>query len=249
MEEVDERASELESLRSERDRLVRSQRLRDETVALIVHDMKNPLSGVISNAEYLITTSGMNPDQSECAHDILVAARRLHRLVMSLLDVNLRECGLLEPSITRLNLAQLVAECVHDSAPALQEKALRCEVSGIESPIVVAADRDMLARLIANLIENAAHASPPGSSISVELSKHARGVQLRVTDSGPALAPAYRAELFDTTLPADEALRRARKGRGLGLTSCRVIAEAHGGRIGAEEGEHGGSSIWFELPS
>jgi signal transduction histidine kinase len=248
MDEVEERASELESLRCERDRLVRSQQLRDETAALVVHDMKNPLSGVISNAEYLITTSGLDTDQSECARDILIAARRLHRLVMSLLDVNLREHGLLEPSITKLNLAELVAECVHDSAPTLQEKALRCALTGTESPIPLAADRDMLSRLVGNLIDNAARASPQGSAISVALSRRAQGVELRVTDSGPSLAPDYRAQLFDVTLPADEALRRARKGRGLGLTSCRAIAEAHGGRIGASDSEQGGSSIWVELP-
>jgi two-component system sensor histidine kinase/response regulator len=246
---TDELARERERIRAERDAAVLEQRLRDETIALVVHDMKNPLAGVISNAEYLVTSKGLGADQQECAQDIMAASRRLHRLVMSLLDVNLREHGVLTPALANVDLSELIRQARHQCAPALVDKSLACVVVGTEAPHRVQGDGDMLARLVANLIDNAARSSPHGSEIRIELERQSAGVELCVTDHGPRFGPEYRARMFDAYLPADDALRRLRKTRGLGLASCRAIAEAHGGSIRCEDAVPEGSMLCVQLPA
>ncbi|HKP57132.1 MAG TPA: ATP-binding protein [Polyangiales bacterium] len=243
-----EQAAEHERTRSERDALMRAQHLREETIALVVHDMKNPLAGVLSNAEYMVGSRGLTADQKDCAQDILSASRRLHRLVMSLLDVNLHEHGELTPALGPVDLAEVVRKSVHHSAASMVDKRLHCTISGDEGPLPMRADRDMLMRLLGNLLDNAARSSPHGADICIELGRRGETLDVRVVDRGPRLPSEYRAQIFENYVPGDEALRRARKGRGLGLASCRAIALAHGGSIRVEEAEHGTQFV-VQLPA
>jgi signal transduction histidine kinase len=245
---AEELTHEREQVRAEREAARVAQRLRDETIAFVVHDMKNPLAGVISNAEYLVSSKGLSGDQQDCAQDIMAASRRLHRLVMSLLDVNLREHGVLTPSLANVDLAELIAQAQHQCAVSLSDKSLACVVIAAETPLRMHGDRDMLARLLANLIDNAARSSPHGGEIRIAVDRHDDQVELSVTDHGPRFSPDYRARMFDPYLPADDALRRVRKTRGLGLASCRAIAEAHGGSIRCDDAVPEGSTFCVQLP-
>lgn len=245
---AEELTRERDRLRQERDAAHAAQRLRDETIGLVVHDMKNPLAGVISNAEFLVNSKGMTTDQYDCAQDIMGASRRLHRLVMSLLDVNLREHGVLRPALQTVDVSELVRQVHQESILSIADKSLRCVIRGVETAQTLSADRDMISRLIANLFDNAARSSPHGSEIGICVERKPDALEIRVTDRGPRVNPEYRARMFDAYLPADDALRRARKSRGLGLASCRAIAEAHGGSIRCEDAEPEGSSLCVELP-
>ena len=244
-----EQAAQHERTRSELDALMRAQHLREETIALVVHDMKNPLAGVLSNAEYLVGSKGLNPDQNDCAQDILSASRRLHRLVMSLLDVNLHEHGELMPAFGAVDLAEVVKKSLHHCAPTMVDKRLRCTVGGSSGALPLRADRDMLMRLLGNLLDNAARSSPHSAEIAIEIGQQGESIELKVTDRGPRLPIDYRAQIFSTYLPGDEALRRARKGRGLGLASCRAIVEAHGGTIRVEDAVEQGTQFVVQLPA
>jgi signal transduction histidine kinase len=244
----DELAAERDHIRAERDAALVAQRLRDETIALVVHDMKNPLAGVISNAEYLVNSKGITGDQMDCAQDIMAASRRLHRLVMSLLDVNLREHGVLTPALENVEVSALIEQVIHHCELSLSDKALRCVVTGAEPPLRVLVDRDMLSRLLANLIDNAARSSVQGAEIRIEVERSTEAIELRVTDRGPRVSADYRAHMFEAYLPADETVRRARKTRGLGLASCRAIAEAHGGSIQCEDAKPEGTTVCVRLP-
>lgn len=241
---------ELGDMREQRDDLRRAQRLRDETLALLVHDMKNPLAGVLSNAEYLITSEGLTQDQNDCARDILSASRRLHRMLLSLLDVNLREHGMLVPALTRVDLSALAHKAVDQNAPNLPDKALECQLSGASAPLPMLGDRDMLVRLFANLLDNASASAPHGSAIAIALAVPQLGqVEIKVSDRGAPPADDARAQLFEAYVAPEEAQRRARKGRGLGLASCRAIAEAHGGSIQLEDLPGEGTFIRVLLPT
>jgi two-component system sensor histidine kinase/response regulator len=245
---AEELMRERDRMQAERDALLAAQRLRDETIALVVHDMKNPLAGVISNAEYLVNTKGLSGDEKDCAQDIMAASRRLHRLVLSLLDVNLREHGVLSPSLQTVEISELVQSVLQHCAPTISDKALDCVVTGVEAPLRLLVDRDMLARLLANLVDNAARSSAHGGRISIAVECPGDSIELRVTDRGARFSAEYRAHVFDAYLPADEALKRARKVRGLGLASCRAIAEAHGGSIHCEDAAPEGTTFFVRLP-
>jgi signal transduction histidine kinase len=241
-----ERASEL--IRLQRDELVRLQRQREENIALLVHDMKNPLAGVLSNAEFLMSSGGLDPDQGECAYDILSASLRLHRMVMSLLDVSQSEHGVLRPAPVALDLNELVMSIRAQCAPKLRDKSLTLTVVLPPEPIRIEADRDMLMRLLANLLDNAMRHAPSNSSIGLEVHVEPDAIELRVSDAGPSIPEAERLELFESYVQLRDTAARLRARRGLGLSSSRAVVQAHGGRIWVEDCAGEGATFCVRLP-
>jgi signal transduction histidine kinase len=224
-----------ERLRVERDELARIQRRREENIALLVHDMKNPLSGVLSNAEYLANSPELGPESVECAEDILQAGRRLNRMLLSLLDVCQSEYGTLQPAPSLLDLRELVAEASTLSSARLRDKGLQLLVGLPSAPVELLADHDMLLRLITNLLECAARVAPSNSQIELRVSDSPDRIELRVSDAGANVAAADRAQLFDGHAGQTPWETTPRGRRGLGLSSCRILAEAHGGKIWLED--------------
>jgi signal transduction histidine kinase len=242
------REREADALRRQRDELLLLSHQREENIALLVHDMKNPLAGVLSNAEFLVTSSGLAQDQQDCTHDIMFAARRLHRMVMSMLDVSQSEHGVLQPSAAHLDLTELVTAVRLQCAPKLREKSLTLTVVLPPDPVELEVDRDMLTRLLANLLDNAVRHAPVGTSISLELQADGSTVDLRVSDSGPSVPVAERSNVFESYLHGTDSAPRIRPRRGLGLSSSRAVAEAHGGRIWVEDNPAEGATFCVRLP-
>jgi two-component system, sensor histidine kinase and response regulator len=239
---------ETEALRRQREELQLLSRQREENIALLVHDMKNPLAGVLNNAEYIATSSGLGKDQLDCTQDIMFAARRLHRMVMSMLDVSQSEHGVLQPSAAHLDLSELVTAVRLQCAPRLREKSLTLTVVLPPDPVELEVDRDMLTRLLANLLDNAVRHAPVGTSISLEVQAEGSAVDLRVSDSGPSVPAAERNNVFESYVRRSEAAPRVRVRRGLGLSSSRAVAEAHGGRIWVEDNPAEGATFCVRLP-
>jgi len=241
-----ERASEL--VRLQRDELILLQRRREENIALLVHDMKNPLAGVLSNAEFMVTSSDLDADQRECASDILSASRRLHRMVMSLLDVSQSEHGVLRPATVSLELTELVMSVRSQCAPKLRDKSLTLTVVLPPEPIAIEADRDMLMRLLANLLDNALRYAPPNTSVGLEVHADRDAIELRVSDAGPSIPEAERLQVFESYVQLQDSAARLRARRGLGLSSSRAVVEAHGGRIWVEDCAREGATFCVRLP-
>jgi two-component system, sensor histidine kinase and response regulator len=234
--------------RLQRDALVHPQRQREETIALLVHDMRNPLAGVLSNADFLASSSGLDAEQSECALDILHASRRLHRMVVSLLDVSRSEFGALRPLLGPVELHALLHDARAFWAARLRDKSLTLNLRLPDEPVRLHADGDMLLRLLANLVESAARAAPAGSQIALEARVGEGLVELRVSDTGDSVSAAERARLFDSYVQVSQPEKRSRGRSSLGLSSCRVLVEAHGGRIWLDEQSSPGATICVSLP-
>jgi signal transduction histidine kinase len=115
---------------------------------------------------------------------------------------------------------------------------------------VVSADREILRRVLENLLDNSQKYAPTGGTIAVSARVVERGcVELSVTDDGPGIPPAHRERVFEKYFRVEEqAAAHARTSRGLGLTFCRVAVEAHGGRIRVEDGRPGGARFVITLP-
>jgi signal transduction histidine kinase len=231
------------------DELLQAQRQREQTLSLLIHDMKNPLSGVISNVEYLRSAvsevSAIDPELPSCAMDILQGSRRLYRMVQSLLDLNQSEDGLLPVNVQRVEVRDLL-DTAHSTCRArLRDKEMKLVVSCPEQPLTLQADHDMLVRLLANLLDNAISATPHSGTIELSAVEKPGMIELRVTDQGPSLPASERARLQQESLPQ---LRNTRARRGLGLRACRVLAEAHGGKISLEEHAPRGATVCVQLP-
>jgi signal transduction histidine kinase len=236
------------ALRSQRDELLRQQRRREETTALLVHDMKNPLAGVISNAEFLMSAPELDAEQRECAQDIVQASRRLHRMVLSVLDISHSQHGALEPRPTRLEVSELLRETERLCWLRLRDKDLTLTMQLAAERAFIDGDRDMLLRLLANLLDNAIRAAPIGSMIALCMTNEPSWIELSISDHGPRISEHDCALLFEHYAIGTLQDPRSRPRRNLGLRACRVLAEAHGGQVWAEQRAEQGATLCVRLP-
>ncbi len=239
-----------ETLDSEKGRLEELLRLREELADMIVHDLRNPL-GVILGGLSLLQLA-CREDQSEYAASVVGtmerAAERMQRLVETLLDIaQLEEKGI-PLQRTPLNLGKLVRETVAEelSLAEVSGVALESQVPMDLAPVL--ADRDMLQRVLINLLDNGLKFTPRGGRVWVTAEPRGEDLRVEVVDNGPGIPPRERERIFEkfTQVRGREGTRR---GSGLGLAFCRMVMEAHGGRIWVEEGPDGvGSRFVLTLP-
>lgn len=237
------------ALREQRDALARAQRQKDDLASFIVHDLKNPLTGVLANAQF-IEQVVTDPRAKESASDIARSARTLNRMVLDLLDVAQSDDGALRPRLRALDPNEVVAEAQAHMTAGLTIRGQTLRVAVEPSLGAVEADPGLVLRVLENLIDNASRYAPRGSDLAIVARACPEGVEFRVEDHGPGVPPEQREAVFERYRRldghGDEVTLRA--GRGLGLAFCRVAVSVHGGRIWVEPNEPAGSAFCFVLP-
>jgi signal transduction histidine kinase len=234
-------------IRSQRDALLQAQRQKEELSALVVHDLKNPLTGILVNARYLQADPAFTGDTHEALRDIVTSAEVMHRMVMNLLDISRSEDGTLVPRLDALELDELVEVTCATVRRRLEERRLELQLA-LEVR-TIRADRDLLQRLLENLLDNAIKYTPPGGAVRIETGLRDDGlVSIRVIDTGTGIPPESREQIFQKYARLEGSAEVARTSRGLGLAFCRLAAEAHGGRIWVEDQPPVGTAFCVLLP-
>jgi PAS domain S-box-containing protein len=245
-----QKAAELElqrSLASERSARLEAEKathLRDEVLAILAHDLRNPINTILSAASLLAHTS---EDGSIMKPLVVIerATRGMERLVNDLLDIARIEAGnfVLRTDVT--DIAALIREAVELFEPqALAgNTALRVLVDEDLPPIRV--DKDRVQQVLANLLSNALKFTHAGTTITARATRYDGGVHVSIKDSGVGIPAEHLEHVFDRFWQAD---RSSRSGAGLGLAICKAIVEAHGGRIWAASAVGRGTTIHFEIP-
>jgi signal transduction histidine kinase len=233
-------------LTEQNDRLREADRLKDEFVALISHDLRTPLTSITGYVELAL--------EDELADDVRgylqVVARnadRLLALVNDLLFVARLQAGELSLEPDDIELAEVVREAVHAMEPRAAAKriTLTCALDAVPS---VHADRGRVQQVLDNLVSNALKFTPEGGTVHVSLARNSGSVQIEVTDSGIGIGAQDQRRLFERFFRAESAVERQLPGTGLGLYISRVIAEAHQGSITVESELGRGSTFRMELP-
>jgi signal transduction histidine kinase len=227
-----------ELLKHQRDALMRLQLQKERLTAFVVHDLKNPVNAMDLHAQVLLRERGLPAQARESATEIRTAARQLNRMILNLLDLAKADEGLLAPQRSEVDLSGLVREVFAELAIAAQirEVTLADSLDATRTH----ADEDLLRRLVTNLVENAIRYTPRRSSVTVTTVRLASATELRVADAGVGIPMEMREKVFDPFVQVESGkLPTARGGRGLGLTFCKVVAEAHGGRIWVEDAAPG----------
>ena len=222
--------------------------LRDDLTSMIYHDLRSPLSNVISSLDVIqATLTDQTDEELESLFEIATrSTQRIQRLTKSLLDINRLESG--QP-ITNKESAQ-PARLIKNARIALQSSSeaknqqVRLVLPDQLPPLV--ADQDMLERVLINLLQNAIKFSPADGEIEMGAEEENHSIHFWVKDSGPGVAPEYKDRIFDkfTRIHPDERI----KGLGLGLAFCRLAIEGHGGKIWVENLPDGGARFSFTLP-
>jgi signal transduction histidine kinase len=233
-------------LTEQNERLREADRLKDEFVALISHDLRTPLTSITGYVE-LALEDDLTDDVRGFLQVVARNADRLLALVNDLLFVARLQAGEMSLEPGDVDLAGVVRDGVKALAPRAAAKAitLTCVLDTVPS---VRADRGRMLQVLDNLVSNALKFTPEGGTVHVSLRQDNGCVRLEVTDSGIGIAPDDQPRLFQRFFRAENAVERHLPGTGLGLYISRVIAEAHEGSLSVRSELGRGSTFRLELP-
>jgi signal transduction histidine kinase len=220
--------------------------LRDEFLALVSHDLRNPLSAIALNTQLLerLVSSG-DPRLSRISRSLAASIAQMQRIISDLLDLAAIQAGKLSVHLIPGDVRTPIEEAVEASRSIAVEKSITLEVVIGPEPLPARFDPGRIVQVLENLIHNALKFTPAGGRISVEGRSGGDFVEIRVRDTGPGLQPEEIAVIFDRYRQVE---KRGRKALGLGLYISRSIVESHGGRIRAESAPGEGSMFLFTLP-
>jgi len=241
-----ERASLLQREQQARKLAEEQVRIRDDFLAMLSHELRNPLSGILGAAQ-LLRLENVNPVQKRHAQDILLRqGKHLTRIVDELLDLARLARGKIRLDMRPVELASVVESVVDALRVAGRvEQQLTCRLV----PAWIRADRTRIEQVVGNLVTNALKYTPAQGRIEIELTLDASEACLVVRDTGVGIAPELMPTLFDTFVQGAVSLDRSQGGLGIGLSLVRSLVKLHGGTItAASEGSGKGSTFTLRLP-
>jgi signal transduction histidine kinase len=246
-DQVEHTRGELERKNQE---LLRLEHLKDSLMQMIVHDLKNPLTGIMGNIELLLRRGdACDPDK---LRNLLLKSRdssnRLLKMIMDLLDISKLEEEKMELKWTTFDLGELVSESLRELRGATEVESKTLLYSQEGKRFEVEADRELIRRVLGNLLSNALKHTPGGSEIRVEIEPGSDGLAVSVVDQGEGIPVEYHAKIFEKFGQVDVKKSGHKADRGLGLTFCKMVVEAHGGSIGVKSATGRGSIFTFRLP-
>jgi len=248
--ELEKRNAQLQSEVAERmrfeTRLVEQDRRKDEFLATLAHELRNPLASVSNGINAFKLAYGA----PGALHDAMARqVSLLVRLIDDLLDVARIRRGKLTLKESRTTLYAVVESAVETIAPLLQTGRHELTVTRNTPDVVLYVDHERMSQVFSNLINNAAKYSDPGTPITMLLESSGADIEVSVIDHGIGLSADQQEWIFDLFAQVDTTLERARGGLGIGLTLARNIVEMHGGKLRVQsEGLGRGSRFTVRLP-
>ena len=238
-----------EELHHRAEALARTDREKDEFLALLAHELRNPLAPALYALRLLDERPPDDPQRWYLRRIAERQVRRLARLIDDLLDVSRIRTGKVELRKIHIELATVVEHAVDVIRPLCEDRGIALAVSLPTETVCLDADPARLEQVLSNLLSNAVKFTEDGGSIGLTAELQAGEVVLRVRDSGVGIAPELLPRIFDLFTQGDRSLDRTRDGLGIGLTLSRNLVEMHGGTIEAHsEGAGKGSEFVVRLP-
>jgi PAS domain S-box-containing protein len=233
------------------DQLAEADRLKDQFLAMLAHELRNPLSAISNALQVTHHAPPGTPAFQRAGEVIERQSQHMAHLVDQLLDVSRISRGKIELHPQRLDLVDLVYRTCEDHRHVLETARISLTVELPDAPLWVDGDPTRLRQALGNLLQNAAKFTDPGGHVTVRVGPNSAAAMARVevSDTGIGIPPELLPHLFEPFVQADRSLDRARGGLGLGLALVKGITELHGGRVQIRsEGIGRGAMLAFELP-
>jgi PAS domain S-box-containing protein len=229
--------------------LAEADRRKDEFLAMLAHELRNPLAPA-RNAAALLQRKDLDSDTAaETAQILAEQLDHLSRLVDDLLDVSRIVQGKVELRKQPVELAEVVRRAVDAAQPLLYERGHEFCVALPAEPVCLEADPVRLAQVLSNLLNNAAKYTPPGGTVRLTVEREVDGVAVHVRDNGAGIAPDLLPRVFDLFVQGDTSVDRPEGGLGIGLTLVKNLIELHDGSVVARsEGIGKGTEFMVRLP-
>jgi PAS domain S-box-containing protein len=229
--------------------LEEASRRKDEFLAMLAHELRNPLAPIRNASEILARKLADDPQMKKTVNLVKRQVTHLARLVDDLLDVSRITQGRIELRRVPQELAPILAQARESVEPLLREKQHVLLVSTSFEPLYVHGDHARLVQSVANVLTNAAKYTDPGGEIRLELRRQNEQAVIVVSDTGVGIAPELLPRVFDLFVQGDRSLDRSQGGLGIGLSVVKRLVEMHQGRITAcSEGPGRGSVFEIRLP-
>jgi PAS domain S-box-containing protein len=224
-------------------------RRKDEFLAMLAHELRNPLAPIASAADMLRIAYAGEARIKQISDIVARQVAHMRHLVDDLLDVSRVTRGLVTVAKQPLDLRRVLAEAVEQSRPLVDARRHALEVQTAPAPLMVDGDHTRLVQIAANLLTNAAKYTPEGGRIEAALDAIDGHAALRVHDNGSGIGPDLLPVVFDLFTQGSRTLDRAQGGLGLGLALVRKLVELHGGTVtAASPGPGQGSTFTVKLP-
>jgi signal transduction histidine kinase/ActR/RegA family two-component response regulator len=225
-------------------------RLKDEFLAAISHELRGPLQGIAGFSQ-LLASGSLSAPQATAARDAIDRnVRALTSIIDELLDVSRIVSGKMALEITDADLVGIVNAAVENVRPLASEKRIHLTVSGGGDVGRVAGDPARLQQAVWNLLSNAVKFTPEGGRVTIRFKPIGGSVEIEVSDTGVGISPDFLPHLFERFRQAESSSTRVHGGLGLGLSIVRHIVEAHGGTVqAASDGRGRGATFRILLPS
>ncbi len=224
--------------------LRRAVQARDDVLAIVAHDLRNPLTGIVMHSQRLERTVD-EPRTREAISAIRTNAQRMNRLIEDLLDVTRIEQGALAIDPTIIRADALLSDVVETERAVAAKNSIQVALDLRGAPVEVWADQERLVQVLGNLIGNAIKFTQQNGRIVVGAAPRGGECVFWVADTGPGVSAEALPHLFDRFWQAD---RGDRRGAGLGLAITKGIVEQHGGRVWAESTPGNGTTMFFTIP-
>ncbi|MGP0062054.1 MAG: ATP-binding protein [Isosphaeraceae bacterium] len=250
MRDLTERKHMEEQLRARAEELQEADRCKNEFLAMLSHELRNPLAPILTSLYILkekrtAEASGVEEIRAMIERQVM----NLKRLIDDLLDVSRMAMNRIQIHREPVDLTEIARRATEDVRPLIQEREHELTVTTAAGPLILMGDTVRLEQVLLNILTNAAKFSDPGGQLWLTIERDEDFAVVRVRDAGIGIAPDMIVRAFDLFAQADQGLDRARGGLGIGLTLARNLVTLHGGTIEARsDGEGKGSEFIIRLP-
>jgi signal transduction histidine kinase len=238
------------SVKAHVEALLTAERLKDEFMATLSHELRSPLVAVDNAVRILSAERGQDPVVQQKMHTLIERqVRHMMLLVAGLRDISRISRGNLQLQREKIDLCVVLANALETMQPEIQQRGQSLATRWPEEPVWLQADSDRLDQVFQNLLDNASKYTNPGGQLALSLHVRDRYAIVRLRDSGIGIAADMLPEIFNLFMQVGQSAPRARSGLGIGLALVRTLVELHGGRVSALSAGIGhGSEFTVRLP-
>jgi PAS domain S-box-containing protein len=229
--------------------LVTQHEQKDQFLAMLAHELRNPLAPVLNAVEVLHLRSTNDPVIQRQHAIIERQTRQMARLLDDLLDISRITRGRIELRMQTLELGELAAQAVETARPSFEQRAQLLTLALPESPVYLCVDAARMHQILSNLLTNASKYTPFGGRIAVTVERDEAHGHVRVVDNGQGISPEVLSHVFELFVQEDRSISRGASGLGIGLTMVQRLVQLHGGSVAVRsEGPGRGSEFQVSLP-
>ena len=235
-------------IEADRKKILELEKLRDDLTRMIVHDLKNPLAGIVS-ANELFAAGLLGPltaEQKKYVELSMVSSKKLLNLILDLLDTRKIEANKLALNKTGFSAAELLKNLAWLEILGKQGKKTIKMLAAED--LKISADQNLITRVLENLLTNAIKHTPSGGQITLSIKRQNNKILFEVIDTGEGIPKEFLGRLFEQFFKVESQTLKTNIDTGLGLAFCKMAVEAHGGKIGVESEAGKGSRFYFFLP-